>query len=288
MLGLGLAALLVPACHDGGDGETPGGPPSRDSTEVRAVLRGAQVAPPVATLAEGTAELRVDGTRTSIDFTLRVEGLSSLTAARLHVGAPGEDGPALFTLASAPFTSPRSGVLTAPDLSPAPSQGIDTFADAAEAILEGRTYVEVRTLSHPDGEIRGHVGPITLRATLDGARQVPPVLTGASGFAFLALSDDQRELQITLSASGLSGPPSGAHLHVGATGIVGPAFLNLAPGPFALPLTAILTPVQIVPQPFYGIETFDDAVSALLSGNAYLDVHTAAFPDGEIRGQAGP
>jgi hypothetical protein len=75
---------------------------------------------------------------------------------------------------------------------------------------------------------------------------------------------------------------------VGATGIVGPAFLNLAPGPFALPLTAILTPVQIVPQPFYGIETFDDAVSALLSGNAYLDVHTAAFPDGEIRGQAGP
>ena len=286
ILGLLSAALLVPACHDGdGDGPT-GGPPSRDATEVRAVLGGGQQRPPVATPGAGTVELRVEGNRSSIAFTLRVENLDGLTVVQLHAGTPRTNGPVLFTLATAPFASPHSGVLVPSDFTPV--GGIGTFDEAVEAIVEGRAYVNVRTARHPEGEIRGHVGPITLRATLDGARQVPPVPTGASGFATLALRGDQRQIQVTLAASGLSGPPTEAHLHVGATGIKGPAFLNLAGGPFALPLTVLLTPVQVLPQPFYGIEAFEDAVDALLSENAYLDIHTAAFPDGEIRGQTVP
>ena len=49
--------------------------------------------------------------------------------------------------------------------------------------------------------------------------------------------------------------------------------------------TVTLTAADFRPDPADGINTFQDAVDAMLSGNTYFNIHTVRFPMGEIRGQ---
>jgi hypothetical protein len=126
-----------------------------------AALSGAGEVPPTLTDARATASLRVEAT--AIDFALKVEPLpaSAVTAAHIHFGAPGTNGPILFTLynslSEAAFTGTKSGTLVAANLNQQPQLGIGNFADAIDAILSGNTYVNVHTVTRPDGEIRGQL-----------------------------------------------------------------------------------------------------------------------------------
>src|SRR5262249_3987625 len=51
--------------------------------------------------------------------------------------------------------------------------------------------------------------------------------------------------------------------------------------------TTTLTAADFRPDPADGINTFQDAVNAMLSGNTYFNIHTTQYPGGEIRGQIG-
>jgi len=111
---------------------------------------------------------------------------------------------------------------------------------------------------------RAHV---QLGAALDGAQEVPPVATSATGTAtFLLNPDGTLEYQVT--PSGLSGPVIFAHLHAGARGQSGAPVVTLDNGLSGT--TAVLS---------------DDVRAQLLSGGLYVNVHTSTHPDGEIRGQ---
>lgn len=124
---------------------------------VNAALSGARIVPtPITSAASGTAALTLD--RDSFDFTLALSGLLNITETTLRLGAPTENGPALFNLAGANVAS-RSATLTSADLLAQPAQGINSMADAVNAILGGRTYVEVRTQALPEGALRGQLGP---------------------------------------------------------------------------------------------------------------------------------
>ena len=124
---------------------------------VNATLSGARILPtPVASAGSGNASLTLD--RDSIDFTLALTGLLNITETTLRLGAPDANGPALFSLAGTNVAS-RSATLTAADLVAQPAQGINSMADAINAILGGRTYIEVRTAANPNGELRGQLGP---------------------------------------------------------------------------------------------------------------------------------
>jgi hypothetical protein len=109
-------------------------------------------------------------------------------------------------------------------------------------------------------------------AAMTGAQEVPPVNTGASGTAEVTYNRDTGMLGYRVSYSGLSGPATAAHIH-------GPA----APGANAgevVPFTnvgssPITGEVHITPEQF----------NQLSSGQWYANVHTAAHPGGEIRGQ---
>jgi hypothetical protein len=61
--------------------------------------------------------------------------------------------------------------------------------------------------------------------------------------------------------------------------------LFAAPATFTSPLTKTLTSADFTADAANGINTFSDAVNAILAGNTYINVHTQQFPDGEIRGQ---
>lgn len=124
---------------------------------VNAALSGASIVPtPITSAAGGTTALTLD--RDSIDFNLGITGLLNITETTLRLGAPTENGPALFNLAGANIPS-RIATLTTADLLVQPTAGINSMADAVNAILGGRTYVEVRTQANPAGALRGQLGP---------------------------------------------------------------------------------------------------------------------------------
>lgn len=108
------------------------------------------------------------------------------------------------------------------------------------------------------------------KADLSGAQEVPPVETSATGTADITYDTESKELSWTVEHSGLSGDVTAAHFH-------GPA----APGENAPPLV----PIEVADLA-EGSATLDDATAtALTEERLYLNLHTAANPDGEIRGQ---
>jgi len=113
---------------------------------------------------------------------------------------------------------------------------------------------------------------ITMKADLTGAQQVPPVSTSAKGNLTSTYDTDTKRLTWKGSVSGLSGDVTAAHFH-------GPA----EPGKNA----GVLIPAPGVKAgAFEGSATLnDDQAKALTSGMTYFNIHTAANPQGEVRGQ---
>ncbi len=119
----------------------------------------------------------------------------------------------------------------------------------------------------------------TLAATLDGADEVPPTGSPAAGSVTATVDGDT--LSVIGSFSGLEGnltsmEGSSAHIHSGAPGVSGPVVFPLdviAGGDSRSGIVTLTT-------------TLDDAQKAAIeSGGYYVNVHSEAFPEGEIRGQ---
>ena len=120
------------------------------------------------------------------------------------------------------------------------------------------------------GAARAEVKHFT--AKLDGAAETPPNDSKGKGTAVVNLDTATKKLDWTVTYSGLSGPATMAHFH-------GPAPAGKAAG-VAVPLTGDVS------SPAKGSATLTDAqIGQLESGMWYVNVHTAAHPGGEIRGQ---
>ncbi len=111
-----------------------------------------------------------------------------------------------------------------------------------------------------------------MKATLDGKSEVPPNTSAGTGTADIDYDAAAKKLSWKLTYSGLSGPATAAHFH-------GPAEAGKNAGvALAIP-SATTSPVE-------GSATLTDAQAAdLAAGKYYINVHTAANPGGEIRGQ---
>jgi hypothetical protein len=112
---------------------------------------------------------------------------------------------------------------------------------------------------------------VKYKATLDGTQQSPPVTTKGKGTATLTFDTAKKTLSWNVKYSGLSGPATAAHIH-------GPAAMGENAGP-VIPFKKLKSPIK-------GSATLTDAQAAdLEAGKYYVNVHTAAHKDGEIRGQ---
>ena len=124
-------------------------------------------------------------------------------------------------------------------------------------------------------------------ADLSGLNEVPPNASSATGFAMIHYDAATEVLSVTVTFSDLTGVPTAGHIHVGSSTEAGPVILPFSglpastSGTFSLDLTA----ADLIPRPANGINTFADAIAAIQSENAYVNLHTASFPGGEIRGQ---
>jgi hypothetical protein len=108
-------------------------------------------------------------------------------------------------------------------------------------------------------------------AKLDGASETPPNDSKGMGTASVELNTTTKNLTWTVKYSGLSGPATMAHFH-------GPAAVGVAAG--------VTVPLKAVASPAKGSATLTDAqIDQLKAGMWYVNVHTAAHPGGEIRGQ---
>jgi hypothetical protein len=112
-------------------------------------------------------------------------------------------------------------------------------------------------------------------AALDGKSEVPPKTGSGFGNVLATLDTNTKTLSYTLTFQGLSGPATAAHFH-------GPAAEGANAG--------VAVPIAKDPaSPVTGNATLTDAQMAdLEAGKWYANVHTAANPGGEIRGQMKP
>ncbi len=121
-------------------------------------------------------------------------------------------------------------------------------------------------------------GEVMLRADLSGAAEVPPVDTPATGSTRAWYDDDTNTLTWVVDYSQLSGPVAAAHFH-------GPA----GPGSSGAPVQVPIVSKGPVDPPIAGEAVLTEEQEAdLLAGRYYVNIHTAANPAGEIRGQLMP
>ena len=112
---------------------------------------------------------------------------------------------------------------------------------------------------------------VKLQADLKGTNEVPPNNSAGSGKAEATYDTETKTLTYTVTFAGLSGPAMGAHFH-------GPSEAGKNAG-IALPFKTVQSPIQ-------GTATLTDAQATdLLAGKWYANIHTAANPGGELRGQ---
>ncbi len=123
--------------------------------------------------------------------------------------------------------------------------------------------------------------------TLSGVSEVPPVVSAAKGSVSVVAAKDNIKFFLDISPLPASAITA-VHLHYGTAAQNGPILFDLydnLDGPISLPLTGQLTQSQLQPRQEINIVTMQEAVNAILSGNTYVNVHTAGNPSGEMRGQ---
>ena len=120
-----------------------------------------------------------------------------------------------------------------------------------------------------------YAATVQFKADLKGSTEVPPNQTAGAGSVTATYDPATKQLTWKGSFSGLTGAATAAHFH-------GPA----EPGKNAGVMIWISTKGSPLNSPFDGSATLtDDQASDLMAGRMYVNVHTAANPGGELRGQ---
>jgi hypothetical protein len=211
----------------------------------------------------GTVELYPDG---SICYAFDVQRLDTVTAAHIHTGAAGVAGPV-----AVPLDLPVDGFS---------SNCVDIDPGVFAAIMSDPAghYVNVHTTAYPDGAIRGQLTdvetpfPTFLFADMNGSNEVPGP-GDPDGLGIVQVELDPHDG--TACADWLQlrdvEPAVMAHIHAGAAGVSGPVVV-----PLAIPEAGGCT---VGHDPALLQAIVDDPAAY------YVNLHTASFPDGAIRGQ---
>lgn len=130
------------------------------------------------------------------------------------------------------------------------------------------------------------------RTNLKGKNEVPAADTDAQGQAVFQVSRDGTEMHYKLIVANIENV-SMAHIHVAPAGVNGPVVVWLYPDapppqPIEGRFQGVLAEGTITADNLVGQlagETLDSLIDLIKAGETYVNVHTAQFPGGEIRGQ---
>ena len=114
---------------------------------------------------------------------------------------------------------------------------------------------------------------VHLKADLNASSETPATTSQGTGNLTATLDTDSHQLTYHVTYENLTGPATAAHFH-------GPAAVGAKAGPqVAVTMKPLSSPIE-------GKATLTPAQqSDLLDGKWYFNIHTAANPGGEVRGQ---
>ena len=140
----------------------------------------------------------------------------------------------------------------------------------------------------------------TFRAFLSGYEEVPSVSTQASGTFEAVSAGDWLSIEYVLTYSNLQATIQQAHIHFAQSGVNGPIVIWLCgtatnPGPAGTQtctqsgtVRGTISGANVLASPStqqLPAGAIGQIISALKAGAAYVNIHTAASPGGEVRGQ---
>lgn len=114
--------------------------------------------------------------------------------------------------------------------------------------------------------------PLSFKAVLSGANEVPANSSTATGEANASFNQETKVLTVTITYTGLSAALTAWHIHKAAVGVNGSVVFNFGtpqPSGFIYTSAALTTEQE----------------TDLITGLYYVNLHTANFGGGEIRGQ---
>ena len=258
--------------------------------ELRATLNAAQETPTSTSPATGTAVMFYNVATNKFDLVVSINNMANpATLSHVHEAAPGVAGPAVTNLGgeSAYTRSGNSLSATFHDL---------TYGGDKLVLLRGGAYYNIHSSQFPGGEIRGQLmpRPIRLVANLDVAQEqaaFPNVNLSAQrdlGAAVMTYDPVSNTANLRMSLFNFTNPFNNSHFHAGAPGVSGGVVVNLGNNATAGNYTT--------PSPGFISGSVDNLTMAaangtpidpvaLLTGGLYLNFHSTAFPQGELRGQ---
>ncbi|MEN9415968.1 MAG: hypothetical protein RLZ62_2272 [Bacteroidota bacterium] len=231
--------------------------------DYRTVLTGAGVVPAANSSSFGFGGIHFPTGSEDVVVALLVDGLSGpITEAGIYFGNPGENGILVHSLTQFFLNFIQEKI----ELSELPA---DFFRNARE----GKYYIQVNTAAYPNGELRGQIdflGYFTSFAPVNSAQAVPSTPSAGFGFSHNILNTTLDSLTSTVYISTVT--PAAVEIRKGAPGTMG----------------VLLETLELTSTPGVYSKTWPldaDRMTALVEGNLYVNVPTAARPAGEIRGQ---
>lgn len=247
------------------------------------ILSGLQENPPVYALNQAPAKghIKVLLYKNNLYVSGRFSHLSSpYIASHIHQGAVGVNGPVVQGF-------PLEAKLSCDKLSGSFDSCRNKFSlteEQKELLLNGQYYINVHSVNYPGGEIRAQILPKKGKkckqyiAILSGENEVPPV-TGTQGTGKVVAVLNCDKLSLTGSFTALTSNYAASHIHQAPPGSNGPVVFALNPVTNLPPLSGNY---YLIDNTF----TLTNTQKVTLDASGfYINIHTANYPGGEIRGQ---
>ena len=127
---------------------------------------------------------------------------------------------------------------------------------------------------------------VRFASRLSPEQEVSPVVVDSAGSGTARLTArNGNELRVRVRFRGATGPLTMAHLHLGQAGTNGPVVANLGDGISKNRVRARIKASDVVGPLAEAADPFLALLNEIAAGNVYINLHTEAFPGGELRGQ---
>ncbi|MCF7806023.1 MAG: CHRD domain-containing protein [Candidatus Marinimicrobia bacterium] len=257
------------------------------SMSFTARLSGSSEVPSVATTGSGMVTAQLEGDSLFLSGTF--EGLSSDFNANigggshLHLAPAGSNGGVEIPLNVSVNADMRSGTFVEADNS------FELSSEQKSALMARKFYVNIHTVDHPAGELRGQLlradADAHFEAILTAGSQTHRVNSNAMGGAVAELHGDS--LWMSGSFHGLESDfnadvGGGTHLHMAPAGQAGSVTIALN----ADVSSDVRSGTYEITENRYELTT--EQKTALMARELYVNVHTVTYGAGELRGQLVP